>query len=46
VGTDGFLFEVHEDVSVAMSDADIALPLNELRPLMKQLLAIREAAGV
>jgi 2-dehydro-3-deoxyphosphooctonate aldolase (KDO 8-P synthase) len=46
VGTDGFFFEVHEDVSVAKSDADNALPLNELRPLMKQLLAIREAAGV
>ena len=29
VGVDGFFFEVHEDPSVAKSDADNALPLND-----------------
>jgi 2-dehydro-3-deoxyphosphooctonate aldolase (KDO 8-P synthase) len=44
VGTDGFFFEVHEDPSRARSDADNALLLADLRPLLETLLAIREAA--
>ena len=45
VGVDGFFFEVHEDPSRARSDADNALPLHELRPLLERLLAIAAAAG-
>ncbi|MAB89188.1 MAG: 3-deoxy-8-phosphooctulonate synthase [Planctomycetes bacterium] len=44
VGTDGFFFEVHEDPTRARSDADNALLLSDLRPLLETLLAIREAA--
>ncbi len=45
VGTDGFFFEVHENPAQARSDADNALALTDLRPLLETLLAIREAAG-
>jgi 2-dehydro-3-deoxyphosphooctonate aldolase (KDO 8-P synthase) len=45
VGVDGFFFEVHEDPSRARSDADNALPLHDLRPLLERLLAIAAAAG-
>ena len=45
VGTDGFFFEVHEDPSRARSDADNALLLTDLRPLLETLLSIREASG-
>ncbi len=43
VGVDGFFFEVHEDPSRAKSDADNALPLTDLRPLLEQMLRIRAA---
>jgi 2-dehydro-3-deoxyphosphooctonate aldolase (KDO 8-P synthase) len=45
VSTDGFFFEVHEDPSRARSDADNALLLTDLRPLLETLLSIREASG-
>jgi len=45
VGTDGFFFEVHEDPARARSDADNALLLTDLRPLLENLLAIREVSG-
>ena len=44
VGVDGFFFEVHEDPSVAKSDADNALSLRDFRPLLETLLRIRIAA--
>jgi 2-dehydro-3-deoxyphosphooctonate aldolase (KDO 8-P synthase) len=43
VGVDGFFFEVHEDPSRAQSDADNALVLTDLRPLLEQLLRIAAA---
>jgi 2-dehydro-3-deoxyphosphooctonate aldolase (KDO 8-P synthase) len=44
VGADGFFFEVHENVAVAKSDADNALPLDDFRPLLRKLLEIRAVA--
>ena len=44
VGVDGLFFEVHENPAVAKSDADNALPLDEFGPLIRKLLAVREAA--
>lgn len=49
-GVDGVFLEVHDDPSRAKSDAQNALPLHRLEPLLKQLTAIdaivkhREAA--
>ncbi|MCA9322836.1 MAG: 3-deoxy-8-phosphooctulonate synthase [Planctomycetes bacterium] len=45
VGVDGLFFEVHEDPSVAKSDADNALRLADFGPLLKRLVRIREAVG-
>ena len=45
VGVEGFFFEVHEEPDRARSDRDNALRLDDLAPLVRQLLAIREAAG-
>jgi len=45
VGVDGFFFEVHEEPSRARSDADNALVLTDLRPLLETLLEVRAAAG-
>jgi 2-dehydro-3-deoxyphosphooctonate aldolase (KDO 8-P synthase) len=45
VGVDGVFFEVHEDPSRARSDKDNALPLPELGPLVRRILAVREAAS-
>lgn len=42
VGVDGLFFEVHEDPSRARSDADNCLPLKALRPLLEQLIKIRQ----
>ncbi|MEZ6195797.1 MAG: 3-deoxy-8-phosphooctulonate synthase [Planctomycetota bacterium] len=44
VGVDGLFFEVHEDPSVAKSDADNALPLADFGDLIRRLLRVREAA--
>ncbi len=45
VGVDGLFFEVHENPELAKSDADNALPLADFGPLVRKLLAIREAAA-
>jgi len=44
VGVDGLFFEVHEDPSVAKSDADNALHLEHFGSLLRDLIRIREAA--
>jgi 2-dehydro-3-deoxyphosphooctonate aldolase (KDO 8-P synthase) len=36
-GVDGIFLEVHEDPSKALSDGTNALPLNQLRPLLKRI---------
>jgi len=46
VGVDGFFFEVHENPPKARSDAENALLLTDLRPLLETLLVIREASGL
>jgi 2-dehydro-3-deoxyphosphooctonate aldolase (KDO 8-P synthase) len=43
-GVDGLFLEVHEDPACAKSDGANALHLNRLKPLLKQLLRIHEAA--
>src|SRR5262249_27870851 len=42
-GVDGVFMEVHDNPAEAKSDGANALPLNELEPLLEQLLAIRDA---
>jgi 2-dehydro-3-deoxyphosphooctonate aldolase (KDO 8-P synthase) len=42
-GADGLFFEVHEEPARAKSDADNALPLRDLRPLIEEVLRIRAA---
>jgi len=42
-GVDGVFMEVHDNPAEAKSDGANALPLNELEPLLEQLLAIRHA---
>jgi len=47
VGIDGLFIEVHPDPSKALCDGPNSLPLAEVEPLLKQLLAVRQAvAGV
>ncbi|MCL2789546.1 MAG: 3-deoxy-8-phosphooctulonate synthase [Desulfobulbus sp.] len=47
VGIDGLFFEVHPDPDKALCDGANSLPLAEVEPLLKQLLALRQAvAGV
>jgi 2-dehydro-3-deoxyphosphooctonate aldolase (KDO 8-P synthase) len=43
-GVDGVFLEVHPDPDRALSDGPNSLPLGELEPLLRTLLAIREAA--
>ena len=43
VGVDGFFFEVHEDPSVAKSDADNALRLEDFGGLVRTILRVTEA---
>ncbi|MFT7617714.1 MAG: 2-dehydro-3-deoxyphosphooctonate aldolase (KDO 8-P synthase) [Planctomycetota bacterium] len=45
VGVDGLFFEVHETPDLAKSDADNALHLEDFGPLIRKLLAIRQAAA-
>jgi 2-dehydro-3-deoxyphosphooctonate aldolase (KDO 8-P synthase) len=45
VGVDGLFMEVHPDPDNALSDGPNMVPLHRLEPLLKQLLAIREAVG-
>jgi len=44
-GVDGLFMEVHDNPSKALSDGPNALDLALLRPLLKQLLAVRKALG-
>lgn len=47
VGIDGLFIEVHPDPAKALCDGPNSLPLAEVEPLLKQLLAVRRAvAGV
>jgi 2-dehydro-3-deoxyphosphooctonate aldolase (KDO 8-P synthase) len=43
-GVDGLFLEVHPDPDKALSDGPNSLPLEELEPLVRTLLAIRAAA--
>ncbi len=43
-GIDGIFMEVHDNPAEAKSDGANALPLEHLRPLLENLLAIRKAA--
>lgn len=46
-GIDGLFLEVHPDPGKALCDGPNTLPLSEVEPLLKQLLAVRQAvAGV
>ncbi|MFH0945805.1 MAG: 3-deoxy-8-phosphooctulonate synthase [Planctomycetota bacterium] len=45
VGCDGFFMEVHDDPDNALSDGPNMLPLDDLEPLLRRLLAIREAVA-
>lgn len=44
-GIDGLFMEVHPDPDKALCDGPNSWPLDQVEPLLKQLLAIREAAG-
>jgi 2-dehydro-3-deoxyphosphooctonate aldolase (KDO 8-P synthase) len=43
-GVDGMFLEVHPDPERALSDGPNSLPLDDVEPLLRTLLAIREAA--
>jgi len=43
-GADGVFLEVHPDPDRALSDGPNSLPLDDVEPLLRTLLAIREAA--
>ena len=45
VGVDGLFMEVHPTPDQALSDGPNMVPLARLEPLLKQLLAVREALG-
>lgn len=44
-GVDGLFMETHPDPDQALSDGPNAWPLDQMEPLLRQLLAIREAAA-
>jgi hypothetical protein len=44
VGVDGFFFETHLDPTQALCDAATMLPIDELQPLLKELMAISRAS--
>jgi 2-dehydro-3-deoxyphosphooctonate aldolase (KDO 8-P synthase) len=44
VGVDGIFLEIHPDPDRALSDGPNSLPLPEVEPLLRTLLAIRDAA--
>jgi len=44
-GVDGLFMEVHPDPDKALCDGPNSWPLDQVEPLLKQLLAIREAAS-
>jgi len=45
VGVDALFLEIHPDPDHALSDGPNSLPLHAVEPLMRSLLALREAAG-
>jgi len=45
VGVDGLFMEVHPDPDKALSDGPNMLPLQELEPLLEQLLTIHTASA-
>ncbi|MEW6720742.1 MAG: 3-deoxy-8-phosphooctulonate synthase [Thermodesulfobacteriota bacterium] len=44
-GVDGVFLEIHPDPARALSDGPNSLPLDEVEPLLRTLLALRAAAG-
>jgi 2-dehydro-3-deoxyphosphooctonate aldolase (KDO 8-P synthase) len=44
-GVDGLFLEIHPDPDRALSDGPNSLPLADVEPLLRTLLAIRAAAG-
>ena len=44
-GVDGVFLEIHPDPAKALSDGPNSLPLAEVEPLLRTLLALRAAAG-
>jgi 2-dehydro-3-deoxyphosphooctonate aldolase (KDO 8-P synthase) len=44
-GVDGIFLEIHPDPDRALSDGPNSLPLTDVEPLLRTLLAIRAAAG-
>ncbi|HQU12790.1 MAG TPA: 3-deoxy-8-phosphooctulonate synthase, partial [Thermodesulfobacteriota bacterium] len=44
-GVDGLFLEIHPDPDRALSDGPNSLPLTDVEPLLRTLLAIRAAAG-
>jgi 2-dehydro-3-deoxyphosphooctonate aldolase (KDO 8-P synthase) len=44
-GVDGVFLEIHPDPARALSDGPNSLPLSEVEPLLRTLLALRAAAG-
>jgi 2-dehydro-3-deoxyphosphooctonate aldolase (KDO 8-P synthase) len=44
-GVDGVFLEIHPDPARALSDGPNSLPLEEVEPLLRTLLALRAAAG-
>ena len=44
-GVDGVFLEIHPDPDRALSDGPNSLPLSDVEPLLRTLLAIRAAAG-
>ncbi|KAG6976036.1 hypothetical protein JG688_00001748 [Phytophthora aleatoria] len=44
VGVDGFFFETHLDPTKALCDAATMLPIDELEPLLEELIAISRAS--
>jgi len=44
-GVDGVFLEIHPDPERALSDGPNSLPLSEVEPLLRTLLAVRAAAG-
>jgi 2-dehydro-3-deoxyphosphooctonate aldolase (KDO 8-P synthase) len=42
-GVDGIFIEVHKDPECALCDGSNSVPLESVRPLLKELKAIREA---
>ncbi len=45
-GIDGIFLEVHDNPAQARSDGANALPLDKLKPLLEQLLAVHQAAAI